>query len=166
MFCSSCGTALTPGLSYCKRCGNKLGEKEGDRPAKTSHSFAELLVCLMVAVFVLGIGAIISMMALMKNLLNLGNDWILGFSAGLFLLTLALEGVLVWQLRRQKGVAKETGEAALPQGQTARELDAATQRALPEPSSSVTEHTTRTFDPIYVERESGQDLAADKRSRT
>jgi hypothetical protein len=38
--------------------------------------------------------------------------------------------------------------------QVTKELDAAQPRALPEPVPSVTEHTTRTFEPLYSERKS------------
>jgi hypothetical protein len=36
--------------------------------------------------------------------------------------------------------------------QTTKELDAAQVRVLPEPMPSVTEHTTRTFEPSFIER--------------
>jgi len=39
-------------------------------------------------------------------------------------------------------------------GQATKGLDAAQARALPEPVSSVTEHTTRAFEPIPSERTS------------
>ena len=42
----------------------------------------------------------------------------------------------------------------LLKGQATRELDAAQARVLPEPVPSVTEHTTRAFEPIYNERTS------------
>jgi len=42
----------------------------------------------------------------------------------------------------------------LSKDQTTNELDTAQARLLPEAVPSVTEHTTRTFKPIYSERES------------
>jgi hypothetical protein len=39
-------------------------------------------------------------------------------------------------------------------GPATKELDAAHARAMPEHVPSVTEHTTRAFDPIYTERTS------------
>ena len=38
-------------------------------------------------------------------------------------------------------------------GPATRELDAAPQQVLPEPMPSVTEHTTRAFDPVYNKRD-------------
>ena len=31
MYCSSCGTAVNPGLSYCNHCGAELNRKPGGR---------------------------------------------------------------------------------------------------------------------------------------
>ena len=66
---------------------------------------------------------------------------------------LSLEAVFIRLLLRRKRGAEEAGEMLL-KGQATRELDAAHARVLPEPMPSVTEHTTRAFDPIYVERTS------------
>jgi hypothetical protein len=64
---------------------------------------------------------------------------------------LLVEGVFTWQLLiRKRGAA--TGDTALSNAQTTKELDAAQARVLPEPMPSVTEHTTRTFEPIFIER--------------
>ena len=71
-----------------------------------------------------------------------------------FLLMLLLEFVFIRLLWRRTQAAKETSDRALPKGQATNELDAAHVRALPEPMPSVTEHTTRAFDPIYTERKS------------
>jgi methyl coenzyme M reductase gamma subunit len=67
---------------------------------------------------------------------------------------LLVEGVFIWQLLRRKRGAEETGDTALSKEQATKELDAAQPRVLPEPVPSVTEHTTRAFEPIYRERKS------------
>ena len=71
-----------------------------------------------------------------------------------FLLMLLLEGVFIWQLSRRKRGAEETGDAELSQKQATKELDVAQVRAMQELVPSVTEHTTRAFEPIYSERKS------------
>jgi len=60
--------------------------------------------------------------------------------------------VFIWRLflHRRSGERKDT--AALSKGQATRELDEAQARALPEAVPSVTEHTTRAFEPSYIER--------------
>jgi type III secretory pathway component EscV len=93
-------------------------------------------------------------MGVMKAVLDLNAGQVLGFATLSFLIMLLIEGVLIWRLSRRKRGAEETGGAALSKEQTTRELDAARARVLPEAMPSVTEHTTRTLEPIYSERKS------------
>ena len=154
MYCSSCGVAVAQGLSYCNYCGEKLNGAKGEARIKSSEVKPETLVAAMVFVFVLGLGAITVLMGVMKAVLHLDLGLILFFTLLSFLIMLSLEGVIIRLLfRRQRG-AEETGNVVRLKGQATRELDAAQARALPEPLPSVTEHTTRAFDPIYSERES------------
>ena len=122
----------------------------GDKAAKSSEVKTESLVWAMVAVLVFGFVAIVFLMMAMKMVgLNVGQ--ILGFTILSFLIMLLVEGVFTWQLLlRQRGAA--TADAALSNAQTTKELEAAQARVLPEPMPSVTEHTTRTFEPIFIER--------------
>jgi type III secretory pathway component EscV len=107
----------------------------------------------MVAVLVFGFVAITFLMMAMKMVgLNVGQ--ILGFTLLSFLIMLLVEGVFIWQLSRRRRGAEETGGTALPEGQATKELEAARARVLPEAMPSVTEHTTRSFEPIYSERKS------------
>jgi hypothetical protein len=90
----------------------------------------------------------------MKAMLLFEFGPILAITLLSFLTMLSLEGVFIRLLLRRKRGAEEVGDAVHLQGQATRELDAAQARALPEPVPSVTEHTTRAFEPIYRERES------------
>jgi len=91
------------------------------------------------------------LMGVMKAVLHLDVGQILAFTVLSFLIMLFLEGVFIRLLfRRKRGI--EEGDTVLLKGQATKELDAAQARALPEPVQSVTEHTTRAFDPIYTER--------------
>jgi type III secretory pathway component EscV len=108
----------------------------------------------MVFAFVFGLGAITVLMGVMKAVLHLEVGLILAFALLSFLIMLSLEGVFIRLLLRRKRGAEEAGDTAHLQGQATRELDAAQARVLPEPMPSVTEHTTRAFDPIYPERTS------------
>lgn len=122
----------------------------GEKAAKSSEVKAESLVWAMVAVLVFGFVAIVFLMMAMKMVgLNVGQ--ILAFTILSFLIMLLVEGVFTWQLLlRKRGAA--TGDTALSNAQTTKELDAAQARVLPEPMPSVTEHTTRTFEPSFIER--------------
>lgn len=88
----------------------------------------------------------------MKAILYLNAGQILGFTTLSFLIMLLIEGVLIWRLSRRKRSVEETSDDVLLQKQTTRELDAAQARVLPEAMPSVTEHTTRTLEPVYSER--------------
>ena len=154
MYCSSCGVAVTPGLSYCNYCGEKLSGAKSDRIIKSPEVRPETLVAAMVFTFVFGLGAITVLMGVMKAVLHLEVGLILAFTLLSFLIMLSLEGVIIRLLFRRKRGAEEAGDTVLLKGQATRELDAAQARVLPEPMPSVTEHTTRAFDPIYPERTS------------
>ena len=153
MYCSSCGASVAQGLIYCKHCGAKLSGEKGDSLIKTTELRAEsLIISAMVGLFVLGLLAITVLMGVMKAVLDLNVGQILAFTLLSFLIMLFIEGVLIWRLVRRKRGAEETGATALSQGQATKELNAAQARVLPEPVPSVTEDTTRAFEPIYNER--------------
>jgi hypothetical protein len=152
MYCSTCGVAVTPGLSFCNYCGEKLSGAKSDRIIKSPEVRPETLVGAMVFAFVFGLGAITLLMGMMKAVLRLEGGVILAFALLSFLILISLEGVFIRLLLGRKRGAEEAGDTARLQGQATRELDAAQARVLPEPMPSVTEHTTRAFDPIYIEQ--------------
>jgi hypothetical protein len=147
MYCSSCGAAIAQSASYCNHCGTKTSAIERASGAQPAHSFTESLVWAMVTVFIVGLGCTIGLMAMMKQLLDFSNHWILSIALLTFLLTIMVEGVIVSMLRRQKKVLKKEDEARRLDARATRELDEAQPHALPEPVPSVTEHATRIFEP-------------------
>src|SRR5205814_3192173 len=153
MYCSSCGVAVAQGLSYCNYCGAKLNGVKGETRIKSPEVKPELLVSAMVMVFVFGLVAITLLMLVMKDVLGNAGQ-VLAFTLLSFLIMLSIEGVIIRLLLRRKRGTEEAGDTVLLKGQATRELDAAQARALPEPMPSVTEHTTRAFEPIYNERTS------------
>jgi hypothetical protein len=154
MYCSSCGVAVAQGLSYCNYCGAKSSRAKGDNVIEPSAVKPETLVAAMVLVFVFGLGAITVLMGVMKAVLDLNIGQILGFTMLSFLTMLLIEGVCIRLLFRRKRGTGEAGDTVLSKGQGTKELDAAQVRVLPEPAASVTEHTTRAFEPVYNERKS------------
>jgi len=148
MYCSSCGVAVAKNLSYCNHCGKKLNR--GDRGGESSEVMPDMLVFLMVATFILGLLVITILMGVMKSVLGLPVDQVLALMALPFALMLLIEGVLIRLLLRRKAVVDE--RKTLSNEQVTNELDEARARLLSQPAVSVTEHTTRAFDPIPVER--------------
>ena len=151
MYCSSCGVAVAKSLSYCNHCGSKLNR--GDSIDNSSEVRPDFLAFLMVATFILGLVAITILVGVLKNVLDLPVAHVLAFGLLVpFVLMLILEGVFIRLLLRRRHERDETHRPALAEGQATNELDAAQARVLPEHRSSVTEHTTRAFDPVYRDR--------------
>ena len=154
MYCPSCGVNVTPGSSYCNYCGEKLSGAKSDSTIKSPEVKPETLVGAMVFAFVFGLGAITVLMGVMKAVLHFDYGPIVAFTLLSFLIMLSLEGVFIRLLLRRTRGAGEAGDNAPLKRQATRELDATQARVLPEHMPSVTEHTTRAFDPIYSERTS------------
>jgi len=153
MYCSSCGASLARGLSYCNLCGARLTGERGDNAVKSSEVKPESLVWGMVAVLVFGFVAIMFLMMAMK-MVGFEVGLILAFTMLSFSIMLLVEGVFIWKLLGRKRGTIETADTGLSKEQTTKELYEAQARALPEPVPSVTEHTTRAFEPIYSEQKS------------
>jgi len=153
MYCSACGVNVAQGLSYCNYCGAKVGEKSGN-VSKSSEVRPEFLISSMMVLFVFGLIAITLLMGMMKQVLGLPVERVLGFAALPFLLMLIIEGVCLRLLLRRNRGTEATGANALLKEQTTKQLDRAEERLLAEPTPSVTDHTTRTLEPVYNERKS------------
>jgi len=139
MYCSKCGKAVSPNLTYCNHCGAKLNGAKSDDITKN-------LLFFMTAVFVFGLGAIIFLMMALKMVFGPENmGLIISFTFLSFLIMLAVEGVFVWMLLGRKKDVKEA----------AKELSEAKARSLAEPVFSVTDHTTRTLEPVDREGQKG-----------
>ena len=127
MYCSKCGSAVSPSLTYCNRCGAKLSEAKEVKP--------EILLFFITAVFVFGIAAIMGLMVAMKFVFG-PSPLVIAFTLLSFLIMIAVEGVFISILlgHKKQRKAKELGEEEA--------------RILPKPEFSVTEHTTRTLETV------------------
>ncbi|HEV2828013.1 MAG TPA: zinc ribbon domain-containing protein [Pyrinomonadaceae bacterium] len=151
MYCSSCGSAVTPGLSYCNRCGAELIPKKS--AVSKGSQLIESLVWAIVGVSVGGLALLIGLMAVMKHELQFENHLILLVLLFSFVLLLAAETVLIWVLLRSKGLISEREKETIAITQlkkaATKELDERPERVLTEPAASVTDQTTRTLEPVY-----------------
>jgi len=107
-------------------------------------------VTMMVATFVMGLFAITIFMGVMKAVLHLETGPLLAFMLLSFLVMLMLEGIFIFLLFRRKPGEKQSRDTQQNNRASTKELEA--QSRLPMEPASVTEHTTRAFDPIYSER--------------
>jgi len=152
MFCPSCGNEITVELKYCNRCGANLTLSYNSLPATFSAPIKLTGPTVVLGLtIVVGLGIIfggVTELAKM-NLHPAAITWIVLFSMlTLFGCTALL--LRVWlkilNLQRQNpgprpSITPATPSAFLPQQLPPRY----------DPASSVTEHTTRTFSPIYRE---------------
>ena len=153
MYCSSCGIVVAEGSTFCKHCGAKQDGAHGDELGKRIEMPTESLVWAMVTVFVVGLGATIGLMAVMKDALGSHPELIIAFSAVSFLTMISIESVFVWLMLRGGGGSRRGAEAARSAGRPTNEIRSAPEPMLLDPVPSVVEHTTRAFEPSYVERE-------------
>lgn len=150
MYCSTCGTTLTESLGYCNRCGTEAGGVSRTVPLKPAQ-VPESLVWAIVAVSVGGLAMLIGLIAVMKEA-GFNDGMIALFSMLSFLLLLGSESVFIWLILRSRSAAKKPMLLPQPREFTTKELGGRQVGALPEPVASVTDHTTRTLEPVYREK--------------
>jgi len=106
----------------------------------------------MAGIFVLGLPGIAFLIFMLNAGLHLEPAQTMAFAWATLILLVALEAVFILLLFRRKprkDEAQQTNQHKLPQ---TRELEEKQAGGLPAPMPSVTEHTTRAFDPIHNER--------------
>ena len=151
MYCSSCGSPVPAGLSYCNRCGADLRPKESN-VAKRREASPDSLVWGIVGVTAVGLGAVITLM-MMKEVVHSNEGLINGFAAMTFLAFLLIDALFAWLLLRSKKSARDDVDIIQLKETIRAELQAAQTSGLVEPTSSVTDHTTRTLEPVESRRQ-------------
>jgi hypothetical protein len=148
LYCSSCGVAIAANLTYCNFCGAKVNSEKTDTLGKdTELRYDAFIMTVMVFLFVLGLVAISVLLGVMKSVLNFEFGPLIAFAFLSIFILLGLEGILISRLFRRKNRPEKSGGSARPATHITRELEAQS-RVMGEPVSSVTEHTTRTLDPV------------------
>jgi hypothetical protein len=104
------------------------------------------------AVTIVGLGATIGLMAVMKEVLHFNEGLIIFFSLLSFLTFLGVDIVFIWLLLRPRMGAKDAGGMSRERVITTTELAETKGRVFAEPALSVTEQTTRTLDAVERQR--------------
>ena len=146
MYCSSCGSAVPNQLTFCNKCGAKLinDPLAGPKP--------ELLVAGICGLFIMGTGVIVGLMAVLKEVVKTNEGVVLAAGFVCFSVLLLIEIMLSWMLISTWRSSRKGNQPLRLEERATNELNEATPRMLHEPLVSVTEHTTRAFEPIYTER--------------
>ena len=150
MYCPACGTRCDQPLSYCKNCGTNLGALGIHREVEKAGTSIDTLVWVIVGTTITLLGMSLGALVVMTDG---GIDARLGsaFVILSFVAWLVVETVLIWRLTSLKKIGEKLDSLPQPANLSTNSLDSPPARALHEGAGSVpsvTEQTTRTFEPV------------------
>ena len=157
MYCPTCGAECQPGLNFCNRCGAAVGGALSTRqelvpvdlrsPVRVLGVTIALTTLIGLTILFFGLAGLASWQIHADNITAIG---IVGL-----LVLLGIDFSLIRLLSRVLGVTPQRRQLSLPftKQSATKELYTPPHYAptLPEGVPSVTEHTTRTFSPVYRE---------------
>lgn len=148
MYCSSCGTEVTKELNYCNRCGANLNATANDSEQRVRIVNMNGPIWAMAMMVVIGLGIILATVSDLarKDFHPAALTWIVLGSLGMIL------GVVALFLRHWSQMVSTSQQIERPAKRKKHNLSEPRPAQLPpsriEPVPSVTENTTRTFEPI------------------
>lgn len=166
MYCQHCGAEATHDLNYCKRCGGNLNllpaSTTGQAMARAADSISPLSVAAIgLTTFGLVVGGLLVLFGMLYNISShpdgVRGDAIIWLGAFGAVTILGSVGLLMRLWKMLLGNSKSQPDTGgfpfqLRQHNTTKGLGAPRLNTLPDAtSSSITEHTTRTFEPSYRE---------------
>ncbi|HEY0428361.1 MAG TPA: hypothetical protein VGC76_11310 [Pyrinomonadaceae bacterium] len=147
MYCSTCGNAVNQNLSYCNHCGAKVS---GARTL--SEASFNTLVGSILGIAIAGLGVIIGLMAVMKNVLDLSNEVIVPFIIASFVILISAESVFIWLLVSHSRKSKTPEVDAQFETNRLNQVEIkGLNKSTFEPIPTVTEDTTRNLQPVFRE---------------
>ena len=147
MYCHACGIALTQPTKYCNRCGVQLITQDPAGEVKRTEKRLDEYLDGLFWITVFGLGLILGGMIVLKKV-GLSDFFIFAYlliSSTAFIINFVINLMAARRIGRKSRDLPGTDEKQTGQ------LGTATAEALP-PATSVTEHTTRSFEPIYAKR--------------
>lgn len=155
MYCPVCGAESTQGLNYCKRCG--AGLSASTPPIEQKGSIGKAMG---VMLFLVSLVSIAGFVALFSTVYNLGERpgfeprTLIGIMAFGGATVVGVVGLLVWLLLRLTTGHQPVASPDRPANLVPRDYSVPQLPAPPIGIPSVTENTTRNFDPSrYREKE-------------
>lgn len=144
MYCTSCGAQLTPGVSFCNRCGANLRERNDSNTTVISAFITAITILGAAGLFAMLFGAVI-----LRRKANLNPELIGVFMTFAFLLVSLIEFMLIRNLSKLLSHKEIQPRSFSPP--TTNDLRLPQHSSIGEPVPSVTENTTRTLE--YATRE-------------
>jgi hypothetical protein len=164
MYCQHCGAEATQDLNYCKRCGGNLNLLPSVAGQQMTRPGVSMLTVAAIGLTTFGmvVGGLLVLFGMLYNISSHPDGvrgdaliWLGGFGALTILGSVALLMRLWMMLLANKAPQETTGSLPfqLIQRASTKGLGAPRISALPGAMpASVTEHTTRTFEPSYREK--------------
>jgi Na+-transporting methylmalonyl-CoA/oxaloacetate decarboxylase gamma subunit len=157
MYCPSCGTELVQEMSYCNRCGANL-KPVLNQAGVPSTRLVGATWAISVAVAAITLGGFAMVFTLIMALVSRGVRFTEAGMALIFaalMIILAIDWLLIRQLSRVIGKSQSSGDTdeKASKGNLTEKPVAQLGAPRDAPVSSVTENTTRAFEPVYRERD-------------
>lgn len=162
MYCPSCGLQQTQELRYCPRCGANLAPTAQEQtPSLIGPIWAVSLATTVITLAGLAFVFIFAMMLVTRGI-QVNGSLLLVISFFL-LIVLVIGGLLARQLSRLVNLYHKTGgqtpAKAKPGQNELAGREAPRLEAASEPPISITESTTRTFEPASRDRQTKQNAS-------
>jgi uncharacterized paraquat-inducible protein A len=147
MYCQACGSAIAHKTKYCNRCGTQLvptGDKSLEKTAAEKRLDEYLDGLFWISVF--GLGFIIGG-TLVLTKANVRDLIVVGYAILSTIVFLINFGISLWGALSLMRSSKD-GKLTMQPGHETRELGPPKIESMPIPATSVTENTTRSFEPL------------------
>lgn len=156
MYCPNCGDQTTQGLKYCKRCG--VGLSASAAPIEPKTSFGKMMGMLL-PIAIVSLGGFIALFTTVYSLgerASFDTRALIGIMAFGGATVVCVIGLLVWLLLRLAGYEpvphQDKSERPPVRNYAPQQLPAS-----PISMPSVTENTTRNFDPVAYRAKDARD---------
>jgi hypothetical protein len=154
MFCPSCGIEDTIGLPYCNRCGANLGSASLPVDEIAPISVTKPILIIGLVMLFLSLGGFAGVLSSAIELTTRSGAKDLSIAVVFFgMITILTIDILLFRLLSKLISAALSSPKAPPKRQTVQAQEqmrfGRPTTARLEPAPSVTEHTTRFFEPVY-----------------
>lgn len=149
MYCQSCGIAIAQSMKFCNRCGTSVTTQDTAEIKRSEKRLDDYLDGLF-WITVMGVAITAGGLLVLKKA-DLGDRFLLAFmilSSTAFIINFAIS---LWMVLGMVRSSKDQKMLPTPPADT-NELAPMNAAPMLQPATSVTENTTRSFEPVYNKR--------------